>query len=239
MTAFHVGTTVPPSLARPLARIAGRLPIADGVVVVAGIDDPRLPARLPEGPRVVVPAFSTRARPPWAESLLRSADVLVALDASEAAALRGDIVCPVVVAGLPRPDAAPGPSRGLDPGGHDAMASLWREEVGAMPSGGPAVAWVGGPCAAALAAAAEAWAGGRAVVALPHPPRHDMLSRGGALAAHTSLEAIEATMLLCRARPLTQALAARGRRTLSTMKALDEVVAGFAEAVALALETRG
>lgn len=233
MTVLRVGATVPGPLARALRRVGARLPTARGVVVAAGADDPRLAAALPPGPRVVVPAFGGRAAPPWAAALLGTAAALVLLDPSEAALLPPGIDRPVVRAALPRPAPAT-PGRGLDPGGHEAMAALWRAEVGPLPTGGAAVAWVGGRGAAPLAAAAEAWAAGRAVVALPGTPRHDMLVRGGALLARTSLEALEATRLLTAARPLAAALAGRGARALQGLDPLDEVVRMFAEALVLA-----
>jgi hypothetical protein len=91
---------------------------------------------------------------------------------------------------------------------------------------------VAGP--AALAEAAEAWARGDAVVALPGAPRHAMLRAGGALAARSSLEAIEATRLLLGARPLVHELARRGRLQLLELDPVEAVVDRFAEAIALA-----
>ena len=79
-----------------------------------------------------------------------------------------------------------------------------------------------------------AWAAGRAVVALPGTARHGMLREGGALAARTSLEAIEATRLLGSTRPLAQALADRGRRRVARLDELDLVADRVAEAVVLA-----
>ena len=224
---------MPGPLARALGRVGARLPAVPGVVVAAGADDPRLAADLPSGPRVVVPAIARRRPPPWAGALLGSAAAIVALDPSDTAAMGRRAACPVVRAGVPRPEPADR-GAGVDPGGHDGMAAVWRAEVGPLPEGGPGVAWVGGAGAAPVAAAAEAWAAGRAVVALPGTPRHDILRDGGALFARTSLEALEATRLLTAARPLTEALAARGKRALQALETLDEVVRRFAEAIVLA-----
>jgi hypothetical protein len=224
---------VPAPLARALVRLERHVPDA-GVVVVAGLDDPRLLSALPPGPRVIVPALTRRAAPPWTAPLLASAAAIVLLDRSEAAGLPAAVTAPVVVTGVPRPEPPPRPGRGLDDGGHAALAALWRSEVGPPPADGPGVAWVGGVGGTPVAAAAEAWAAGRAVVALPGTACHDMLARGGALFARTSLEALEATRLLAAARPLAEALAARGRRELQGLETLDGVAARFAEAVVLA-----
>jgi hypothetical protein len=61
-----------------------------------------------------------------------------------------------------------------------------------------------------------------------------MLRRGGALAAHTSLEVVEATRLLLAARPLARALADRGRHELTTWDDLETVADRAMEAVVLA-----
>jgi hypothetical protein len=219
-------------LARALERIGARLPPGSDVVVAAGADDPGLASALPPGPRVIVPALSRRPEP-WTAALLGTAAAIVVLDPSEATVVGANPACPIVLAGIPRPAPA-SRERGLDPGGHAAMESVWRAEVGPLPEDGPGVAWIGGRGAAPVAAAAEAWAARRAVVALPGTPRHDMLRRGGALFARTSLEALEATRLLTAARPLTEALAARGARALQALDTVDEVAEMFAEALVLA-----
>jgi hypothetical protein len=220
-------------LARALERIGARLPPGSDVVVAAGADDPGLASALPPGPRVIVPALSRRPEPPWTAPLLGTAAAIVVLDPSEATVVGANPACPIVRAGIPRPASA-SRERGVDPGGHAAMESVWRAEVGPLPEDGPGVAWIGGRGAAPVAAAAEAWSAGRAVVALPGTPRHDMLRRGGALFARTSLEALEATRLLTAARPLTEALAARGARALQALDTVDEVAEMFAEAMVLA-----
>lgn len=234
MTALHLGTTAPPAIARALERVAAGLP-PTGAVLAAGADDPRLTASLPPGPRVVVPALARRRPSPVAAALLGSADAVVLLDQAEAASVQAHSACPVVVAGVPRPEAAAA-GHGLATGGHDALAEVWQSEYGALPDDGPGVAWVGGAGAAPLAAAGEAWAAGRAVVTLPGTPRHEILARGGALVARTSLEALEATKFLLAARPLAEALAQRGRRALALMPTLGEVVHIFTEALLLATE---
>ena len=104
------------------------------------------------------------------------------------------------------------------------------------PTGGPGIAWVGGGPAAALPAAVEAWAEGRAVVALPGTTPHRLLRDGGALSARTTLEAVEATRYLCENRPLARALARRGRRVASALDDLELVAGRLAEAIVMAGE---
>ena len=234
LTELRLGATAPPAIARLLERVAVGLPPTEAVLA-AGVDDPRLAASLPPGPRVVVPALGRRLPGPAAGALLGSAGAVVLLDPSEATAVRGYIACPVVVAGVPRPTAA-ATGHGLAVGDQDALAEVWRSEYGDLPDSGPGVAWVGGASAAPLVAAAEAWAAGRAVVVVPGAPRHEILARGGALVARTSLEALEATRFLLAARPLTEALARRGRRALGLLPTIDDVLHTFVEALLLATE---
>jgi hypothetical protein len=233
-----IGETVAPALRRAIERVGARLEAlgvpAIGVAIGAGLDDPGLARRLPPGvPRVLVPALDGRVPTPWARALLRSADAVVVLDAAELR-LADPGAIPTVLAGFPRPEEA-ATRHGLDTGrAPEALVGLWRAEAGEVPGGGPGVAWVGGHGPTALAEAAEAWAEGRAVVMLPGSGRHAMLSAGGALPARTGLEVIEATRLLCAARPLTMALAERGRRRLSELDPVDVVAERFAEAAWLA-----
>lgn len=233
-----IGQTVAPALRRAIERIEVRLAALGvstlGVAIGAGLDDPGLARRFAPGvPRVVVPVLDGRRPTPWAQALLRSADAIVVLDAAELRWVPPGAT-PVVVAGLPRPERAVGGS-GLDPGrAPEALIAMWRSEVGEVPTDGPGIAWVGGHGSGALAEAIEAWGGGRAVVMLPGSARHGMLSAGGALSARTGLELIEATRLLCAARPLTMALAERGRRRLSELDPVDLVAERFAEAAVLA-----
>jgi hypothetical protein len=236
-----VGETVAPALRRAIERVGARLEAlgipALRVAIGVGLDDPGLARRLaPEVPRVLVPALNGRNPTPWAQALLRSADAVVLLDATELrlVAPRG---APTVLAGLPRPEEA-APAKGLDTGSApDALVELWRTEVGEVPAEGPGVAWVGGGGSNALAEAADAWARGRAVVTLPGSERHGMLSAGGALPARAGLELIEATRLLCAARPLTRALAQRGRRRVSELDPVEVVAERFFEAAILAQES--
>lgn len=235
------GARVAPALRRAVARVTERLEAhgvstgADATVVAIGLDDPRLAARLPEGPRVVVPALGGPTLPPWGRALLSTADVVVVLDEVEIPPLAAEISAPVVVCGLPRSPVLASRS-GLDPGeAPRALLELWRHEPG-HGCCEPGIAWVAGGGAAGLAAAAEAWASGRAVVALRRVPPHAMLRRGGALRARTSLEALEATRFLCTVQPLRHALLDRGRRVVSRLDALDVVAERFAEAIVLAEE---
>ncbi|HTI35323.1 MAG TPA: hypothetical protein VL422_16725 [Miltoncostaea sp.] len=233
MSAWVYGDRVPAHVRRIAelaeARLAG---VGDGVVVAVGADDPLLAARLPDGPRVVVPAMAGRRPSPVAQALLAGAAATRLVDPCEAASLRSALRGPVVVAGVPAPPERDG-AGGLTAGPSGArLLALWRATVGEPPRAGAAVTWVGGP--AAIAEAAEAWARGDAVVTLPGAPRHEMLLAGGALVARSSLEAIEATRLLLGARPLAHELARRGRRQLAELDPVDAVVARFAEAIALA-----
>lgn len=233
-----IGETVAPALRRAIERVGARLEAlgvpALGVAIGVGLDDPGLARRLEPGvPRVVVPALDGRSPTPWAHALLRSADAIVVLNATELRLIAPGGT-PTVLAGLPRPEET-ALGNGLDTdGAPEALVALWRSEFGEVPAGGPGVAWVGGHGAGALAGAAAAWAEGRAVVMLPGSGRHAMLSGGGALPARTGLELIEATRLLCAARPLTMALAERGRRRLSELEPVEMVAERFAEAVWLA-----
>lgn len=234
MSRFVYGEGVPPALRRVAALAEQRLAgVAPGVVVAVGADDPALMGRLPAGPRVVVPAPVTRRPTPWARALMATAAATVLIDPCEAVAVAPAVRGPVIVAGVPSPPGALG-AGGLTVGsGAERLLALWTGEAGEVPrDDAPGVTWVAGP--AALAEAAEAWARGDAVVTLPAAPRHDMLRRGGALAARSSLEAIEATRLLLGARPLAHELARRGRRQLAALNPVDEVIARFAEALVLA-----
>lgn len=244
MTGFRYGAAVSPAAGAVVTRLEGRLRAlgvldAGGEVVIAvGADDPRLAARCGEGPRVVVPALAGRRAPAWSSALLRSARALVLFDAQELTGLPAPPTAPVVLAGLPRP-AERDRGAGLDArAAPESLIELWRSEVGGLPDDGPGVAWVGGGVLPALAAAAEAWAERRAVVALPGTRDHEVLRAGGALTARTSLEAVEAARYLCENRPLARALADRGRRRLSRFDALDVVAGRFAEAILLAGDVR-
>ena len=202
--------------------------------MAVGADDPGLARRLPPGRRVVVPVLRGRTPSPFARALLATAAVTVVLDPGELAGLAGAVSGPVVATGIPRPEALPA-AAGLDVGDVGAhLAGLWAAEVGAVPSGGPAVCWVSGP--AAVAAAVDAWARGAAVVALPGTRPHAMMRRGGALMSRTSLEALEATRLLHTTRPLARALARRGGREAMRLEPRDVVSGRFAEALVLAAE---
>lgn len=215
-----------------LRRVAG--PSLDEVVVAVGADDPGLARRLPPGPRVVVPVLRGRSPSPFAHALLSTAAATVAIDPGELPGLAGAVRGPLVVAGIPRPE--PGPAAaGIDPGeAGEALARLWRSEVGPLPSGGAPVCWVAGPTA--LCGAVDAWARGAAVVALPGSAAHAMMRRGGALMSRTSLEALEATRLLHTTRPLARALARRGRREAMRLEPIEVVSGRFAEALVLAAE---
>lgn len=224
---------MPTAVRRVVALAEERLgSVAPGVVVAVGADDPALAARLPTGPRVVVPAPAGRRPAPWAVALMASAAATVLVDPCEGVAVAGVVRGPVVVAGVPAPPVAPGPGGLTSDPGSRRMSALWRAEGCAAAPGAPGVTWVAGP--AVVAQAAEAWSRGDVVVTLPGAPRHDMLRRGGALAARSSLEVLEATRLLFGARPLAHELARRGRQQLDALDRIDDVIARFAEALLLA-----
>jgi hypothetical protein len=233
VSSWVYGADVPAHLRRVAEAAEARLSAAaPGVAVAVGADDPTVAARLPPGPRVVVPALAGRRPTPVARALLAGAAATVLIDPGEAAALRGAVGEPVVMAGVPAPEERP-PKAGLTPGARgERLLERWRAIDGGPPAGGPGVTWVSGP--ASLAEAAEGWARGDAVVLLPGAPRHAMLRTGGALVARSSLEAIEATRLLLAARPLAHELARRGRGQLARLDPMEVVIARFAEALALA-----
>lgn len=203
--------------------------------LAAGLDDPGLAARA-GAPFAVMPLLRGRRPPPWAAAVLGAAQVLVVLDPAELAPLGVRPELPVVVAGLPAPgETAPGTGLSAGPA-PERLVRLWHQEGAAVPTGGPGIAWVGGGPAAALPAAVEAWAEGRAVVALPGTTPHRLLRDGGALSARTTLEAVEATRYLCENRPLARALARRGRRVASALDDLELVAGRLAEAIVMAGE---
>ncbi|MGD9572522.1 MAG: hypothetical protein AB7V62_11585 [Thermoleophilia bacterium] len=235
MSRFVLGDAVPAEIRRVVALAEERLDgAAPDVVVAVGADDPSLAGALPAGPRVVVPALASRRPGPWARALLATADVTVLVDPCEAPGLLPLLDGPVVVTGVPAPPETPAGGPPLDTGrGSGALRALWEAEgVAPPPGGGAGVSWVAGP--AALAGAAAAWAAGNAVVTLPGAPRHDMLRRGGALRARSSLEVVEATRFLLESRPLAHELARRGRRQMAFLDPVDDVVARFGEALLLA-----
>ncbi len=98
----------------------------------------------------------------------------------------------------------------------------------------PGIAWIRGTGAAALIAAAEAWARGRAVIALPGTVDDPLLRRGGALMAQSALEVVEATRLLSGTEPLALSLAHRGRRALAGLPTPEEVAVRLRDAARLA-----
>lgn len=239
MTTFAYGDRSAAPVARVVARVEAALgrhpgPGFEGVVVAVGADDPGLARRLPDGPRIVVPALVGRAPSPFARALLGTATVTVVIDPSELVGLAGEVRGPLVVTGVPRPELT-SEAVGIDPGDSgDRLARAWATEFGPLPTTGPAVAWIAGP--ATVASAVEAWGRGAAVVTLPDAPHHAMMRRGGALVARSSLEALEATRLLHATRPLARALARRGRQEAMRLDPIEVVSGLFVEALMLAAE---
>jgi hypothetical protein len=223
----------PPSLSRALARLAAHLPsngAADGVVLVCGLADPMLPGPH-TGDLVVLAASGPGPAPPWTDALLEASAACAALTDADLPLL-GDAGDGATVVGLPAPPAAQAENGlSLDEAG-PAARRLWEAEVGAIPTEGPGVTWIVGMGSAPLAAAAEAWAAGRVVVALPGTIDHPLLRRGGALRTRTTLEAVEATELVRRTAPVAWALAERGRRALATLPSPDESARRLAAALA-------
>ena len=222
----------PGPLTRALTRLVGLLPQPSPPgTLVCGLADPMLPGPRSAGGLAVLAATGPGSAPPWTAALLDAATVVVVLTDADLATL-GAAGTGASIVGLPSPP--PGhPQPGLTvAGARPAALDLWEQVAGPVPLDGPGVAWVGGSGSAALAAAAEAWAHGRAVVALPGAIDHPFLRAGGALRARTSLEAVEVTRLLRRAAPLAGTLAARGRRALADLPAAEDVAARLAAVLA-------
>jgi hypothetical protein len=171
---------------------------------------------------------------------VRAADAVALLDAVEVRDLRAAIgERLLMVAGLPAPEPRQ-PGAGVNPGAaSESLKEAWARHgrVPARPRSG--VAWISGRGLAPLAEALEAWAAGRAVVALPDVPRHDLLRRGRALHASSPLEAIEATRYLLTAPALAQALGARGREVAASLPAARRVALRLLEGVELARQSAG
>jgi len=113
----------------------------------------------------------------------------------------------------------------------------WLREGSEPEASPPGVAWVWGRGVAPLAAALEAWAAGRAVVALPRTDDHELLRRGRALRARSVAEAVEATRFLLENPPLAQALGARVRLVASRLPAPRQVALRLLEGVELARQS--
>jgi hypothetical protein len=233
------GTTLDPALRRAAERVIGLAaswgaldPAGPGEALLVGADDPNLAAGRDAGPLVLLPAVGPARPARWAAALVASADAVALLDPAEALAL-GAVLRDrsVLLVGLTPPAAGP-EERGVQAMGAPASArAAWLAEEGAFPDDGPGVRWIWGRGAAPLAAAAEAWTAGRAVVALPGTIDHELLRRGGALRADTPLEALEATRYVRSAPPLAGALAARGRAALSLLPTPEESAVRLCEAV--------
>jgi hypothetical protein len=233
---------MPGALRRMLGRVVGAEPLLGALpgTLAAGADDPFLPGPDAERPLVVVPACGPRPPTSWGLALVASADAVVLLDPVEAHDLRVALSDrPVLVAGLPAlPERTDG--EGLDRGDSASPELVAAWDAQAERDGrGPGVAWVGGRGASALAEALEAWAAGRAVVALPGTPRHDLLHRGRALRAETILETVEATRFLRANPPLARALGTRGREVARSLLPAAEAARVLAEGAELARQTTG
>lgn len=231
------GRGLPPALQRVVDRLAGELEAvrAPGTVAI-GADDSLLPGPGATRPLLVVPACGPGEPTPWGRALVAAADAVALLDAREARDLGGALADrPLLVAGMPRPQSRP-EGTGVDPGEAPApLRDAWsRHGADGSGAGGPGVAWVSGRGLAPLAAALEAWAAGRAVIALPGVARHDLLRRGRALHADTHLEVIEATRFLRGAPALARALGARGREVAAAMPPLGAVAGRLREGAELA-----
>ncbi|MGE0026121.1 MAG: hypothetical protein AB7O78_07585 [Thermoleophilia bacterium] len=234
MTRVVAAEGLPRALAAALAQVADALDhdalAAAGIGLLAlGADDPLLPGPppLPEGRVAVLAACGPSAPGPWAHALAARADAAAVLTRADAAVLGVD--APVV--GLPRPEAAP-PGRGLSADGAPPGALTALTEVhGPVAPDAPGVAWVWGAGSAAVAAAARAWAEGRAVVALPGTAADALLRAGGALRAHGLLEAAEATAMVLASAPLAHALAHRGAAALDALPPAAEVARRVTEAL--------
>jgi hypothetical protein len=210
---------------------------AEGTVAI-GADDSLLPGADAARPLLVVPACGPGPPTPWGAALVRTADAVALLDAIEVRDLRAAIAGrPLMVAGLPAPKPRE-PGHGLDPGAApEGLREAWERHGRAPAPTHPGVAWVSGRGLAPLAEALEAWAAGRAVVALPDVPRHDLLRRGRALYAASPLEVVEATRFLLGAPALAQALGARGREVAAGLPSAPEVALRLLEGAELARQS--
>lgn len=220
--AVRVARTPAEPLARCLAAIAAALaPAAGRGLVVLGLDDPVLPGPppLPEGPLTVLAASGPSGPPAWSGALIAAAGEVAVLHDADIAGIAGPLAgrAPTVT-GIPRPPLAADVAVGLDTAGAPAgIREALAAEIGDRARRGPGIALVWGRGAAPLVAAADAWARGRAVVALPGTTTDPLLRRGGALATASALEVVEAVALLLSNEPLTRSLAQRGRRAIASL----------------------
>lgn len=238
----RLGENVAPRMLHLAKSVSGRLR-AWGVVdddersgtIVFGATDPFIAANRPASALVVVPLLGPRRSSPAAQALVARADAVVLVDPvelwdAEAAVLEKE----VLICGIPRPEEA-SDGAGIDMGDAPGyVVQAWQSDEGARLSDGPGVAWVWGRGAEPLVAAVNAWASGRAVVALPGTQPHGMLHRGGVLFAGSTLEVVEATRLLRTVSPLAHALARKGAKELDRLPSLDRTAEVVAEAVVLA-----
>ena len=218
----RVARTPSAPLARCLVAIAAALgPAPAAGLLVLGLDDPVLPGPvpLPEGPLTVLAAAGPAGPPRWSDALIAAADAVAVLHPSDLDGLAEGLAGrEAAVVGIPRPPLADGIATGLDAG--DAPAGI-REalatEIGETLAHGPGIALVWGRGSAPLIAAADAWARGRAVVALPGVADDPLLRRGGALMTRSALEVVEAVRLLASSEPLARSMAQRGRRAIASL----------------------
>ncbi len=236
-----VGRGLPPALQRMAERVGGEVEAMGGGLgtIAIGADDSFLPGPDACRPLVVAPACGPGAPTPWGEALVRAADAIVLFDRLEVRDLRSALADrPVVVVGLPAPaprDAGAGVDHGS--AAEDLREAWYRHEGGGSAEVG--VAWVGGRGLAPLVEALEAWAAGRAVVALPGVPRHDLLRAGRVLHASSPLEAVEATRFLLGAPALAAALGARGREVAASQPSHRQVAVAMLEALELGRQSVG
>lgn len=235
-----VGRGLPPALQRVAERVAAGLAGVAGVegTVAIGADDSLLPGPDSVRPLIVVPACGPGAPTPWGEALVRAADAVALFDPVEVHDLRPALAGrPLVIVGLPAPDPRDtevGVNHGRAP---EDLRQAWRRHAGTPASVG--VAWISGRGLTPLAEALEAWAAGRAVVALPAVRRHDLLREGRVLHASSPLEALEATRFLLANPALAASLGARGREAAARLPAARTVALSLLEAVELARQSAG
>jgi hypothetical protein len=238
----RVGRGLPPALQRMADRVGAELASAAGgdATVAIGADDSLLPGPDPTRPLVVAPACGPGAPTPWGEALVRAADAVALFDPVELHDLRAALAGrPVVVVGLPAPEPRD-PEVGVDHGGApDDLRAAWYRHGGGGGRSGVGVAWISGRGLTPIAEALEAWAAGRAVVALPGVPPHDLLRRAGVLHARTPLEAVEATRFLMGAPALAASLGARGREIAMSLPCARGIARAVVEAVELARQSAG
>ncbi len=241
---IHVAGSLAPATARMMDRVVAAIgPAGDALegTLVVGADDAMVPGADVLRPLAVVPARGPGRPTPWGAALVAAADAVILLDPTEAHAFPAALEDrAIIVAGLAAPRAREAGDGGLDDGGApDDVRAAWRRHGPPAARGGPGVAWVWGRGVAPLTAALDAWAAGRAVVALPGTDDNELLRRGRALRARSVAEVVEATRFLLENPPVAEALGARGRTVAARLPSARQVALRLIEGMELARQSAG